>query len=227
MVEILLVGHRGAAAYEPENTIRSFDAGIRMGANAIEFDTRLTKDRKLAVFHDKTLERTTNGKGNMRDYTLKELQKLDAGKGEQIPTAEEAVEFITKKGATALLEIKDRDAVSETAAVVKKFQNVMVHSFDTTAIKEFKQLAPEIPAALVISNKIKNLTGFFRLLKAIKAEWIFAEKEAAEKEFIEAAHKWKFKVEVWVCNTDEEVKKFVKLGADGIASDKPDLFGKY
>lgn len=160
---MLLVGHRGAKEYEPENTLRSFRAGIELGANAIEFDTRLTKDDKLVVFHDKSLERTTDGKGNVRDFTLKELQKLDAGKGERVSTAEEALKLITKSS-TALLEIKDKDSVSAVASVVKKF--------------------------------------------------------------IDAAHKWKFKVEVWVCNTLEDIRKFKKLGADGIASDRPDLFRK-
>jgi glycerophosphoryl diester phosphodiesterase len=223
MSGILLVGHRGAKAYEPENTLRSFAAALKMGANAIEFDTRVTKDKKLVVIHDKTLDRTTDGKGNVADFTLAELRKFDAG-GEKIPTAEEAVTFITKKG-IALLEIKDKKSVDLVLNAVKGAEDrVLIISYYVDALKEVKQKNQHVQTGLIIDHPIKNIVGFFRLLKAIKADWILA--NFADKKFIEAAHKWKFKVEIWVGNTLTEIKKFMKLGADAIASDKPDLFKK-
>ncbi len=259
---LLLVGHRGAAASEPENTLRSFAAGLNLGANAIEFDTRLTKDKKLVVFHDATLERTTNGKGNIHNFTLEELKQLDAGQGEKIPTAEEALEFIVNKNkAIALLEIKDKDSVKQVAEVVRQVAEVVkkvsgrnkvkkgngekaikvknkarlevrledkliIHSFSSQAVKEIKLLLPNVQTALIISNRIHNLAGFFRLCKAIRVEWIFARHDLVNKGFIEAAHKWNFKVEAWVCNSKEEIEQFLKMGIEGIASDKPELFAE-
>ncbi len=227
----LLVGHRGAAASEPENTLRSFAVGLKLGASAIEFDTRLTKDKKLMVFHDATLNRTTNGRGNIHDFTLKELQQLDAGKGEKIPTAEEALNFIIRKNkAIALLEIKDKDSVKQVAEVVKKLKvpnlsnKLIIHSFSSAAVKEVKTLLPEIPTALIISNRPHNLPGFFRLCQALKVEWIFSRGDITTKAFLDEAHHWKFKVEVWVVNTKEEMETFLKLGVEGIASDRPELF---
>lgn len=234
----LLVGHRGAAASEPENTLRSFAAAIKAGANAIEFDTRLTKDKKLVVFHDATLNRTTNGKGNIHEFTYRELQRLDAGKGEKIPTAEEALNFIVRKNkAIALLEIKDKDSVPQVAEVVKKLKmpdkqlkrqslqhQLIIHSFSAAAVKEIKILLPEIPTALIISNRIHNLPGFFRLCKMLKVEWIFSRGDITTKAFLNAAHHQHFKVEVWVANTKAEMEKFWKMGVEGIASDRPELF---
>ncbi len=229
----LLVGHRGAVASEPENTLRSFAAGIKAGANAIEFDTRLTKDKRLVVFHDATLNRTTNGRGNIHDFTLKELQQLDAGKDEKIPTAEEALNFIIRKNkALALLEIKDKDSVPQVAEVVKSLKvpglsnKLIIHSFSATAVKKIKVLLPEIPTALIISNRIHNLPGFFRLCKALKVKWIFSRGDITSKSFVDAAHHRKFKVEVWVVNAKAELEKFLKMGVEGIASDRPELFRK-
>ncbi|MEK6950482.1 MAG: glycerophosphodiester phosphodiesterase family protein [Nanoarchaeota archaeon] len=248
----LLAGHRGAAAVEPENTLRSFAAGLKAGANAIEFDTRLSKDKKLVVFHDATLERTTNGKGNIHNFTLAELRQLDAGQGERIPTAKEALEFIIRKNkAIALLEIKDKDSVKQVVEVVKgvvenkvnwrnkaiagkKVENkaliknqLLIHSFSSPAVRKIKQLLPTVPTAVVISNRIYNLPGFFRLCKAIKVDWIFARHDLVNKTFIAAAHKWKLRVLAWVCNNQEEMKKFLRMGIDGIASDEPRLFTNF
>lgn len=231
---LLLVGHRGAAASEPENTLRSFAAGLKAGANAIEFDTRLTKDRKLVVFHDATLNRTTNGKGNIHEFTLKELEQLDAGKGEKIPTAEEALTFIIqKKKAIALLEIKDKDSVKQVAEVVKKLKlqnfssQLIIHSFSAEAVKSIKALLPNIPTALIISNRIHNLPGFFRLCKMLKIEWIFARGNITTKAFLDATHHWNFKVEVWVVNAKAEMERFLRMGAVGIASDRTELFKRF
>ena len=93
----LKVGHRGARAYEPENTLRSFRKALELGVNAVELDVRRTKDGELVVIHDDKVDRTTNGRGLVNELTLEEIEKLDAGKGEKIPTLEEALEFLDKK----------------------------------------------------------------------------------------------------------------------------------
>ena len=85
MRRVLIVAHRGASAYEPENTIRSFDNAFQLGADFVELDVRLSKDGSLVVIHDEAVDRTTNGSGLVRDLTLSELKLLDAGKGEKIP----------------------------------------------------------------------------------------------------------------------------------------------
>src|SRR4030042_2416279 len=86
-----IMGHRGASFYEPENTLRSFRRALQMGVAAVELDVHLTGDGRLAVIHDATLERTTNGRGRGQEFTLAELQRLDAGKGAAIPSLDEAL----------------------------------------------------------------------------------------------------------------------------------------
>ena len=79
-----IIGHRGAAAAEPENTLRGFRRALDAGAAAVELDVQLTQDGRLAVIHDETVDRTTNGRGRVQDFTLAELQRLDAGQGEPV-----------------------------------------------------------------------------------------------------------------------------------------------
>src|SRR5438552_7713720 len=98
---IIAVGHRGAAGLEPENTLRSFRRAIELECDMAECDVHRTRDDQLAIIHDETVDRTTNGSGPTSSFTLAELQRLDAGDGERIPTLDEVLE--TVKGHLKLL----------------------------------------------------------------------------------------------------------------------------
>ena len=108
-----VIAHRGASGHAPENTLAAFERAIALGARFIETDLRLTRDSRFVAIHDSTLERTTNGKGNVRDLTLAEIRKLDAGMwfdrefmGQQVPTLEEVLEFGAKHDVIFYLELK-------------------------------------------------------------------------------------------------------------------------
>ena len=83
---VLITAHRGCRAYEPENTIKSFERAIDFKVDIIELDVQLTKDNHLVVMHDETVDRTTNGKGCVKDLTYEQIRKLNAGKTEHVPT---------------------------------------------------------------------------------------------------------------------------------------------
>ena len=106
------IAHRGASGYAPENTFAAFDLAAEMNADMIELDVQLTKDRQIVVIHDDRVDRTTNGSGFVKDFTLEELQKLDAGswygpafQGERIPTLEAVLKRYHKK-IGLLIELK-------------------------------------------------------------------------------------------------------------------------
>ena len=94
---MIKVGHRGARAYEPENTLRSFKKAIELGVDAVELDVRKTKDGEIVVIHDADVKRTTDGEGLVSDLTLKEIRELKTEKDERIPTLEETFDFLDKK----------------------------------------------------------------------------------------------------------------------------------
>lgn len=224
---MILIGHRGAKAHAPENTILGFKKGVKLGANAIEFDIRFTKDNIPVVMHDATLERTTNEKGKVSSFNLAEIRKADAGNGEKIPTLKEALQFCKKMKVTPLVELKEKRHIKIIADTIKQTKtNPIVLSFYPEALEQFKTHAPQIQTAFLFSNKIKNVPGFMKLGKVLKTEWLFGRKDIVDKKLVETAHKWKFKIAVWVCNTKKEIERFEKLGVEGIASDKPELFRK-
>ena len=94
---MILTGHRGAAALEPENTLLSMQKAIDLGVDQIELDVHLTRDQHLVVIHDTTVDRTTDGQGAVADFTLEEIKRLDAGKGERIPTLQEVIDLVRGK----------------------------------------------------------------------------------------------------------------------------------
>ena len=105
--------HRGASYYTPENTLAAFEKAIKMGADGIELDVQMTKDGELVVVHDETINRTSNGKGYVKDYTLEQLKKYDFSnkhityKGEKIPTLQEVYELIKPTSLTINVELKN------------------------------------------------------------------------------------------------------------------------
>jgi glycerophosphoryl diester phosphodiesterase len=217
----LKIGHRGARAYEPENTLRSFKKALELGANAIEFDVRQTKDKKIVVIHDDKVDRTTNGKGLVNDLTLREIKELDAGKGERIPTLEEALDFIGRK-VKILIELKETGIEKKVLDLVKERgleDNVIVVSFLEDALEKVRKLDQKIETGLIYvkhANPIKSATE-------LKANYLLPLYRFTHTANVQKAHENKLKVIVWTINNPEEVSTYVRKGVDGIASDKPDI----
>ena len=127
----LVIAHRGASTYEPENTLRAFELAIRQGAQMIELDLHATRDQRIVVIHDPTLDHTTNLKGRVNQLTLAEIKQADAGKGECVPTLEETLD-LTQGKVRLYLEIKDPHAAAETLRIVRARRcqaEVMLASF--------------------------------------------------------------------------------------------------
>src|SRR5215475_16084182 len=104
---VYVVAHRGFKAVAPENTIAAFDAAAAVGGDYMELDVHVTKDGELILMHDAKVDRTTNGKGAVRDLTFAEIRKLDAGKGQQVPTLREALAWAKQKGVRIDIDNKD------------------------------------------------------------------------------------------------------------------------
>ena len=145
MVE-LRIGHRGARAYEPENTLRSFAKAIELGVNAIEFDARKTKDNEIVVIHDETVDRTTNGRVLVRELTLAEIKRLVTDKGEKVPTLEEALDFLDRK-VKILIELKETGIEDRVLKIVREKglrDNVIIISFHEDAIKRVREIDEKV-----------------------------------------------------------------------------------
>ncbi|MEX2478338.1 MAG: glycerophosphodiester phosphodiesterase [Gracilimonas sp.] len=236
----VIIAHRGASAYHPENTMSAFRAAYEMGAEMIELDVTLSKDGVPVVIHDETIDRTTNGKGLVSDFTLDELKNLDAGTwfsekhaGEPIPTLEEVLEFA--RGKIALnIEIKPEAVTDEVRGgieekawdLVKKYEMedyVLFSSFNYQAITHLKEINVDIKAALLYEKGQSAKRSPAQLVGEYNADAFNCSYRQFSKKWAEEALEKSFPVFVYTVNSERGMKKMIKRGVRGIFSDKPDL----
>lgn len=212
---VLIIAHRGASAYEPENTIAAFRKVVELKANGAECDIRLTKDKKLAVIHDAAIDRTTSGKGLVKDYSLKELKTYN------IPELQEVIDIIKPAKMLLLIEIKERGTESAIVEAVKKNKienQAVVISFYADSLKKVKKLG-NIKTGFIFNKDVDAIN----IAKNIKADFILPRADIINKQMTDAAHKARLKVITWVIDDAKSAKKMASFGVDGIATNKPDL----
>jgi len=218
---VWVVGHRGCS-YEPENTIRAIKKAIDIGVDIVEIDVHLSKDNELVVIHDERLDRTTNGKGFVKDCTLEELRQFDAGKGEKIPTLQEVIDTCRGK-VQLLIELK---ALGSEEKVLNKLKEnrfrdeVHIISFWHQMIKQVRELDRDIKTGILFVGHPVNSS---QLAKDARADVLVLNYKFISKELVRDAHRDNLKVFVWNVDTEYETKEMLDLGVDGIASNKPDI----
>jgi glycerophosphoryl diester phosphodiesterase len=218
---MLTIGHRGAKAYAPENTLASFQKAIEIGVDFIELDIRKTKDNQLVVIHDADVKRTTNGEGLVSHLLLKEIKNLSSEQGEKIPTLNETLDFLDKK-VKVIIELKELGLEDAVLSIVRSKgleKNVIISSFLEDALKKVRQLDVSIETGFIYSkhsNPIKTALD-------LKANYLLALYRFVHTANVERAHKNGLKIIVWTINDPGEAKVFMKKGVDGIASDKPEI----
>ena len=218
---MLRIGHRGARAYEPENTLRSFKKALEIGVDAVELDVRKTKDNHLVVIHDADVKRTTDGEGLVSELTLKEIKEFSAEKGEKIPTLKEILAFLDEK-VKILIELKDEGVENQVLSLVHENgqqKNVIIVSFSEEALRKVRELDKEVETGLIYV-KHKNP---IKAALALKTSYMLPLYRFTHTANVQKAHENGLKVIVWTVNKPEEVAEYAKKGVDGIASDKPDI----
>ena len=227
---VVNVAHRGGIAPgQPENTLGAFRRAIAAGADAIEIDLRGTKDGRVVVLHDETLDRTTDGTGPVTDYTLSELRRLDAGDGARIPTYEEVLEVVSGTGVELLLDIKvspvlDKRQVVRLTERHRAVLDVIVGVRTLEDLREFRSLNPNlrtlgfIPSAEDVEPFLAAGADIIRLWP----EWIEADPRAVERVHQRSRS-------VWTTAGDaprEELERLVSQGVNGILTDRPELMAE-
>ena len=245
----LLFAHRGGSALAPENTLPAFLNGVRLGADALELDIRLTADDQVVVFHDETLERTTNGSGKVRDHTLAELKQLDAGyhftsdDGTTYPFRDQGVTISTLAEVYAAfpahlinIDIKDPlpEAAEHLAEVIEQAgatDRSIVGSFHSDILSQFRNLAPDVATAASEGETrafyLLNLVGLGRLHRPLGDVYQIptsaGSAQLATPRFISNAHRLNQAVHYWTIDDPDEMQRLLDMGADGIITDRPDL----
>lgn len=220
-----IIAHRGASANAPENTLAAFKLAREQGADGIELDVMLSKDGHLVVIHDDSVDRTTNGKGLVRDMTLAELKLLDAGGGERIPALEEVFEQFGNRFIINI-ELKNYNSVFdklpiEAARLVKKYKlgnSVLVSSFNPFNLPRFHTQMPEAALGL-LTQPGSAKKWIWRLFEYQALHPHFSD---VDKVLVASLHRRNRQVNVWTVDDPQEIRRLAGLEVDSIITNDPE-----
>ncbi|MGL5414675.1 MAG: glycerophosphodiester phosphodiesterase [Clostridium sp.] len=232
MKKVFNLAHRGYSHKYPENTMIAFKKAVEFGADGMEFDVQQSKDGHLVIIHDETLERTTTGKGYVKDYTLEELKKLDAGikfdekfKGEKIPTLEELLEYAKDKNLVLNIEIKnsivDYAGIEENVYnVLKKYnmeKNIIVSTFNHYSAKKCKEINSNIKVGVLYDAWIYEPYNY---VKGLKLDALHPQYHSVNKEISDKCKDMGIDINVYTVNLEEDMKKLKEIGVNSIITNK-------
>jgi glycerophosphoryl diester phosphodiesterase len=223
---ILNIAHRGASGTAPENTLTAFRAAIAAGAAMCELDVQPTRDHALVVIHDDTVDRTTDGQGAVKEMTLAELKRLDAGarfaprRDEPIPTLDEV--FAATADQCALnIELKSGQVEEEVVALMRKWKALetsMVSSFDWVRLARVRELEVAVRIGVLAE---KNLPRMFDAAAQLSAYAVNPRYDLVTSELCNTAHARGLKVLVWTVDVPELMRLLIGCGVDGIMTNYP------
>jgi glycerophosphoryl diester phosphodiesterase len=225
---ILNIAHRGASGTAPENTLAAFRAAIAAGAAMCELDVQTTRDQALVVIHDDTVDRTTDGQGAVKEMTLAQLKRLDAGvrsgatapRGEPIPTLDEV--FALTAGQCALnIELKSGQVEKEVTALMHKWKALetsMVSSFEWGRLARIHELEVAVRVGVLAE---KNLPQMLDAAARLSAYAINPRFDLVTSELCATAHARGLKVLVWTVDAPELMRLLISYGVDGIMTNYP------
>ncbi len=234
---MLNLAHRGASAYAPANTLAAFRLAEELGADGVELDVRLSADGVLVVIHDDTVDATTDGHGRVRDMTLPELKRLDAGSwfdprfaGERIPTLEEVVEALGPH-MVLNIELKGSSWRSEglEQAVVNLVEEqhldkrVILSSFNPWTVWRLHRLAPHLSIGLLYApNRSLPLRRAW-LRPLVHPTTLHPHHSLVTPRYVTWAHAKGYRVYTWTEDDPTEMRRLMDMGVDGIITNRPDV----
>lgn len=223
---MLKIAHRGAKAYEPENTLQAFQKALDLNSDGIELDVHLSSDGYLIVIHDETIDRTTNEKGLVDDFTLAELKSFLIDGKYQIPTLNEVFDLVNKK-CFINIELKGLATAPKVVELIEeyiaekdwKYEHFIISSFDWNMLEETSNLNPNISIGVLTEENIDTALAF---AEKIKAKAIHPDFNLLNEENVHQIQEKGFLVLPWTVNSEEDIQKVKSYQVNGIISDNPD-----
>jgi glycerophosphoryl diester phosphodiesterase len=236
-----VVAHRGASGVAPENTMAAFRRAAEMRADFIETDLQLSRDARLVALHDDTLERTTNGRGEVSSKTVEELRALDAGAwfpvhaapglqrgafaGERIPTVDEVLKFGREQDVGLYLELKSVGPSGAEHALVgalraaDEIRRSVVICFNLSSLVKMRELEP-----MLVTGYLHDVDMPDAPARAVNAgaRQLLPREDRVTAETVAAAHRRDLKVVTWTVNDEARMRELIGMGVDGIITNYPD-----
>ncbi|HEY8463652.1 MAG TPA: glycerophosphodiester phosphodiesterase [Bacillota bacterium] len=232
-----IFAHRGFSGIAPENTMAAFEKALAIKPDGIETDVHLSKDGKVVICHDETLDRTTNGKGLIKDYTFEQLQTFDAGSKfapefsrERIPTLEDLLRLIRQTDLALNIELKtDKIAYlqieAKVVALLKVYdlvERTIISSFNFSSIAKVKKLLPEISIAALMKDP-HTISDLWTRMAELKVVAIHPDHKYLDHDLVDAAQKRGILINAWTPNQPEELQRCFKLQINGVITNFPDI----
>ncbi len=234
MKKTKIFGHRGASAVAPENTLEAFALAMEQGADGIELDVQMTKDGQLVVAHDEVIDRVSDGRGAIRDYTLEQLKQFSFNKTHpeykdaKIPTLEEVLEFVKSSDLIVNIELKTgvywykkiEEAVADLVQAMGMEDRIIYSSFNHYSVQKMKQLCPKAETAYLYSDVMLHVeeyaknTGVKGLHPALY--------HVKMNDFLEQYQKSGLAVRVWTVNEEADIRFLIEKGVDAIITNEPE-----
>jgi len=232
-MECMVLAHRGASAYAPENTLASFYKAIELGAQGIETDLQKTKDGVIVLFHDSVLDRKSDKKGAVADHTWAELREADVGswfspryKGERLITFEQFLIFFGRRDLLFVIELKPLFTHSEMGEIIRLIdeygarKKTTITSFLFDNLKTARDVDRDIRIGYVLNKKIDN--GVIQQLGSIDGRQLYPPAELITPDQVKLAHNHGLEVNAWGIQNVEIMNNMLALGVDRIIIDFPD-----
>ena len=236
----LVWAHRGASAYAPENTMASFEKAVKMHADGIELDIQQTRDNRIVVIHDETLERTSTGKGWVKDHTLPELRAFnynyakkfpDAARAD-IPLMEEVFELIAPTALTINIELKTGvvfypDLEGKILKMTERYgmeNRVIYSSFNHYTIQKIHLMDPQAKVGLLYSDGYIDMPSYGRQLGADALHPAIYNLQYPD--YMKKCREYGLDVNTWTINKKEYMQLCVQMGVHAIITNYPDRVQK-
>lgn len=244
------VAHRGGSHLAPENTLAAFRNALTLDVDAVEMDVQMTRDGYAIVLHDTTVERLTDGTGNILDLDFAYLRSLNVAahfpggwpQKQRIPTLREVLDLV-KRRVQAYIEIKasERDDVygqypQVVETIVREIRaanmvnDVLVISFDWSVLPQVKALEPRIATGMLVADDTWNphtegaIETLLKQAQKLGVDWVNMDYQLCSDEVITLLHEHNLKLGLWTVNTIEALRHFAQMGVDSLTTDRPDLF---
>ncbi len=227
----LIYAHRGASGLFPENTMESFYAAVRRRANGIELDVQLTRDDKLVVIHDHTLDRTTTGSGLVRRHTMQELKQLRADRGSRfskarIPTLREVFHAFSDTPLRFIIELKNflsdqPDLEERVIEMIRRYhltERTIISSFNFDSLLHIKKLDPSQTTGLLYVGPMPRP---WEVALRYQADQLHVPVDQLTADVIDASHRHDLTVLGWTVNSTQEIEAALDNGVDGLITNYP------
>ena len=247
MAKCNVISHRGANRVAPQNTLDAFKRSIQYKADGFETDVHMTSDGIPVICHNYSVDKTSDGKGDIASRTLEQLKKLDFGsyfhhsfKGTRIPTLEEFLKLSEKANLKVLnIEIKSprnkdytiADKIIEAVKAHNLFDKLLISSFDPDLLVYIKDIEENCKTGFLYSPDkpitYKQVLGrAVDFAKSIDADALHPHQIFVTKELVESAHENGIMVNPWTVNKEKDMKKLLGFGVDGLITDVPNIAKK-